>query len=111
MDEEYYRSIDSARQQAVAELIDMVRQRYPTASFEVGPGVDDPEGTFITATVDIDDPDMVTDLTIDRELELQIERGMPVYVIPIRTPERVAALRRQFISTERPIVLSPQRPS
>ncbi len=95
MSEGYCHSIDPVRQEAVEELIRMVRQQYPTASFEVGPGEDDPEGTYITATVDIDDPDAVTDLTIDRELELQIEQGIPVYVIPIRTPARVATLRHQ----------------
>jgi hypothetical protein len=78
----------------VAELTDMIKQRYPTASFDVGPGEDDPEVTHITAVVDLDDPDEVTDLVIDRMLELQLEKGIPVYVIPIRTPQRVAALRQ-----------------
>ncbi len=37
----------------------------------------------------------VVDLVIDRMLELQLAHGIPVYLIPIRTPERVAALQRQ----------------
>ena len=51
--------------------------------------------THITTTVDLDDPDEVVDLVIERMLELQIDEGLPVYVIPIRTAERVAALRQQ----------------
>jgi hypothetical protein len=95
MSKEYLQTLDPRRQQAVVELTEMVTQRYPTASFEIGPSEEDPDVTHITASVDIDDPEEVTDLTIERELELQIEEGIPVYLIPIRTPERVAALLRQ----------------
>jgi hypothetical protein len=35
------------------------------------------------------------DLVIDRMLELTIDEGVPVYVIPIRTPERIAKLRQE----------------
>jgi len=84
------------RQQAVNELIGLIRAHYPDASYAVGPGQDDPWSTYITAMVDLDDPDVVTDLTIERELELQIEVGIPVYVIPIRTPERAAKVLRQM---------------
>jgi hypothetical protein len=97
----YLQTLDPRRQQAVMELTEMVKQHYPTASFEIGPSEEDPDVTHITASVDIDDPEEVTDLTIERELELQIEEGIPVYVIPIRTPERVAALLRQQRKQER----------
>jgi hypothetical protein len=50
-------TLDPRRQHAVTELTELVRQRYPTASFEIGPGEDDSEATRITATVDLDDPD------------------------------------------------------
>ena len=76
---------------AVAELQERITKQYPSATFEVGEG-DDPEGLYITATVDLDDPDEVVDLLVDRLLELQVDEGLPVYVIPVRTPERVAAL-------------------
>src|SRR5215216_6030568 len=82
---------DPRVQAAVAELQHLIRSRYPTATFVVGEGWDDPEGVYITATVDLDDPDEVVDLIVARLLELQIDEGLPVYVIPIRTPERVAA--------------------
>lgn len=95
-------------QQAVEELEGLVLSRYPTASFEAGPGEDDPSGIYITATVDVDDPDEVVDLVIDRMLELQIEQGLPVYLVPIRTPERVAKLRQE--QAERHPVASPSLP-
>ena len=43
------------------------------------------------ATVDVDDPDEVVDLVIDRMLALQIDVGLSVHLIPIRTPERTAS--------------------
>jgi hypothetical protein len=92
---EYEESLDPRRKQAVHELSSLIRQRYPAAAFEVEPGEDDPEVTHLTTTVDVDDPDEVVDLVIDRMLELTIDEGIPVYVIPIRAPERVAKLRQE----------------
>ena len=84
---------DARTQAAIEELQALVRQRYRAATFAVGPSEEDPEVTHITATVDVDDPDEVVDLVIERMLELQIEEGLPVYLIPVRTPARVEALR------------------
>jgi hypothetical protein len=79
--------------EAVAELQGMIRQRYPSATFEVESG-EDPEGIYIWTTVDIEDLDEVLDLVVDRLLELQVEERLPVHVIPIRPPEPVAEARR-----------------
>lgn len=86
---------DARTQAAIDELTALVRDRYPRASFAVGPSEEDPAVTHIIATVDLDDPDEVVDLVIDRMLELQIEEGLSVHLIPVRTPERVAALIAQ----------------
>ena len=44
----------------------------------------------ILATVDVDDTDVVVDVYIDRLLTLQIEDGLPLYVVPRRLhPQRV----------------------
>jgi len=80
--------LDVRIQQAVDELENMIKGRYPTTSFEVGQG-DDPSGTYVVATVDIDDPDEVMDLIIDRLVDIQVEDGLPVYIVPVRTEERV----------------------
>ena len=73
---------------AIKELQEMIRERHPTATFDVAPE-EDPSGMYLTATVDVDDPDEVMDLVIDRLLELQIDEELPVYVVPVRPLERV----------------------
>lgn len=87
--------LDARTRAAVDELSALVREHFPTASFAVAPSEADPSVTHIIATVDVDDPDEVVDLVIDRMLELQIDEGIPVHLIPVRTPERVAALRER----------------
>jgi len=91
---------DPAIRAAVAELQATIRERFPSATFTVGAG-HDPEGIHLTATVDIDDPDDVVDLVIDRVLALQIDEHLPVYVIPVRTPERIAAMLRARFDSDR----------
>ena len=79
---------------AVNELEQLVRSHYPDATFSVGRGQDDPEAIYVYATVDLEDTEPVVDLVIDRELEL-LEEGLPVQVIPLRTPERNAAILKE----------------
>jgi len=102
---------DPALQQAVAELQHLITTHYPGTTFTVGPGSDDLEGTYITATVDLDDPDDVIDLVIGRVLAFQVEDGLPIHVVPIRTPERVAQLQHDRASRQHlaspPTVLHP----
>jgi hypothetical protein len=85
------RSKGSARiNAAVAELQRLILDRYPEATLTVGPG-EDPPGTYITATVDVDDTDEVFDVVVGRLLEMQVEERLPVYVLPVRPIERVLA--------------------
>jgi hypothetical protein len=90
----YEQTLDPRRRQAIGELSALILEHYPTATFSVEPSADDPAVTHLVATVDVDDPDAVVDLVIERVLALTIDEGVPVYVIPIRTPERIAKLRR-----------------
>ncbi len=92
---EYQTSLDPRRQQAVQELTQLVQAHFPLTDVMVVPGDDNPKATHVFATVDIDDPDEVADLVMERMLELQLDEGIPVYLIPIRTPERVAALAKR----------------
>src|SRR5438105_4527536 len=80
-------------QAAVNELMDTIRSRFPDVSFDVHPGAEDPRETWIVADVDLDDPDEVLDLVIDRLLDLRIEQGLPVHVLPAQAPERVARIQ------------------
>lgn len=77
---------------AVDELKALILSRYPGAQFRLAHDEDDASIVYMTAVVDIDDPDEVTDLVIDRTGELLVQEGIPLFVVPIRTPERVAAM-------------------
>ncbi|MBV9280386.1 MAG: hypothetical protein JOZ41_09930 [Chloroflexi bacterium] len=99
--------LDPRRQQAVEELTGMIRARFPATSFAVRPGIEDPEETYLTATVDIDDPDEVMDLVVDRLLDLQMTEGIPVYVLPVHTPERALETMRQTKRSRKPSALLP----
>jgi hypothetical protein len=80
---------DPRVQAALSELQEMIRRRYPETIFEVTAGEDNPEAIHLVTTVDLEDTDEVLDLVVDRVLELQIDEGLPVYVIPVRPIERV----------------------
>ncbi len=83
---------DDARiQAALAELRGMIEAEFPTATFQIYRG-EDHEGTYLQATVDVDDTDDVIDVFIDRLVDMQIEERLPVYVVPVHTPERVDRL-------------------
>jgi len=68
---------------AVDELESLIRRRYPEATFEVFCR-DDPAGIRLRATVAHVDSDDVLDTVIDRLYQLQVEDGLPIYVIPVR---------------------------
>ena len=78
---------------ALDELRALVRQRYPDATFAVTPSPDDPSIVHLVTEVDLDDTEELVDLVIDRMIELQVDEGLPIFVIPQRTPERIAARR------------------
>jgi hypothetical protein len=69
---------------ALEELRALIRRRYPKATFAVTRAHDDPTMVHLNATVDIEDLDDLVDLVIERELELQVDQGLPVHVIPTR---------------------------
>jgi len=77
-------------QAAIIELQNLIQQHYPCTTFEVVHG-DDPTGIYVLATVDVEDIEAVVDIYIDRLLELQIDAGLAVYVVPVRPLARVLA--------------------
>src|SRR5258708_28663491 len=81
--------VDERTQSAVQELEETIRRHYPTATFELSRAADNPEGIHLIATVDVDDPDEVGDLVIDRVVEMQVEEQIPLHVIPVRPLSRV----------------------
>lgn len=89
---EQLQPLDAREQQAVEELQGLIQQHYPSATFVVQRGQDDPAAIHLVATVDLDDTDAVLDLVLERMMELQIEENLPVFVIPVRPAERVRPL-------------------
>lgn len=76
---------------AITELTGLIRDRYPRTTFTTEIGENE-ESVFVTAVVDVDDPDEVVDCFIDRAVTLQVDEGLPIHIIPIRTPARDAEL-------------------
>jgi hypothetical protein len=87
---DYLEVTDPKVQAALHELKTLVLQRYPQAQFRVSRGQDDPAAIHLIAIVDVEDTDEVADLTIEREMALQIEDGLPIFVIPVQPIERVS---------------------
>ena len=85
---EYASAHDPRIQEALIELKGLIRQKYPTATFVVSRG-DDPEGVYLTSTVDVDDTEEVFDVVVDRLLKYQIEDELPIFVVAVRPLERV----------------------
>jgi hypothetical protein len=94
MNKEQPIQLDEKTTQAVAELKGMITTNYPSATFAVAPGIDEPHSINVLATVDVDDPDEVLEKVLDRVVALSVEEGVPVHVVALRTPERIAVYRR-----------------
>jgi hypothetical protein len=85
---------DERMRSAVEELESVIRATYPEVRFN--PYVwEDPDGLYLEAMVDIDDTEEVTDLVIDRLVRMYFDEEIPIHLIPVRTPERRAAMRKQ----------------
>ncbi len=63
-------------QAALEELRGIIGRHFPTATFTVTRG-EDPTGIDPTPVVDVEDLDEVTDVFLDRLIELQVEEGLP----------------------------------
>jgi hypothetical protein len=77
--------------EAIAEMKERISKRFPTTTYEMYQG-EDPVGIYLIAIVDTDDLEEVMDLFISRLVDLQVDEGLPLFVIPERTPERNAAI-------------------
>lgn len=85
---------DPRMRAAVAELQDLILSHFPSTTFEVGEA-DYPDEVYMRAIVDVDDTDDVIAIFLDRMVDLQVDDKLPIYVVPVRTPERRAAARRE----------------
>ena len=74
---------------AIEDLKRLVLAHYPSATFTVEPSVDDPYAIHLVTTVETLDTTDVLDTVFDRMMEIQIEQGLPIFVIPVRPVEPV----------------------
>ncbi len=88
-----------AVQAALAELQGLIRRRFPAVTFTVGPA-EEPEGIYMRAIVDADDLDEVEATFVDRLVDLQVEAALPICVVPVRPPERVAEMLQAIRSRQ-----------
>ena|SRR5215208_5829036 len=102
MSHEQLQTDDLRMSQALNELADLVRRRYPEATFQVSHAEDDPSIVHLLTRLDVEDTDEAAALVMDRMVQMQVEEGLPVYVIPLRTPERIAALQAARRQQPRP---------
>lgn len=85
---------------AISELRELIARHYPTATFEVVRR-DDPDGIYLIPTVDVNDLEEVAAVFEERLIDMQVEEGLPVYVVPDWPDERV---RAQLQQTNRKLV-------
>ena len=85
---------DPRIQAALEELRGMILDKFPGATFTVTYG-DDPEGIYLNPTVDIEDLDEVTNVILSRMVDMQIDEGLPVYVVPEWPDHRIEAYWRE----------------
>jgi hypothetical protein len=88
MRDELLGAADQRTKDAIAELEETIRRRFPHAVFSLMAG-EDSESLWLVATVDIDDPDEVLDLVIERIVDLQVDEGIRIHVLPERTAARM----------------------
>ena len=93
--------LEGRMHEAVTELQGTISRRYPSARFSLSHPEDEPTSLELTAVVDVDDPDEVLDAVIDRVVKFQVDEHLPIHVVPIRTPERIAAYLREHHRTGR----------
>ena len=85
---------DPRIQAAVAELRATILRAFPDAKIVVNRG-EDPDGIYMWVTVDMDDPDPVGELVHARLTDMLVDEGLPMHVIPLRTPERSMRIYRE----------------
>ncbi len=99
---------DPRIQAALEELRGPILQRFRSATFTVYRG-EEPEGIYLTPVVDVEDLDEVTNVVLSRMVDMQVDEGLPVYVVPERPIERVREHHRrkaaQPIEERRPITI------
>ena len=79
--------------EAIAEVEELIKRKYPEATFRTERSPENPRIIHLIPIVDVEDTDEVMDVVVDRVGEMQIEEHLPLFVVPLRTEARNAAIR------------------
>jgi len=77
---------DARIQRAIDDVQAVIKAAFPEAEFQVHRGVD-PEGIYIDAYTQATDGFDVLDLVSDRLVDLCVEEGLGLYVVPLPKTE------------------------
>src|SRR5438128_1628358 len=80
---------------AITDMQRLISRVYPDTTYTVS-YQDDPEGVQMIATVDTEDLDGVIDCFIDRLLKIQVDEGLPLYIIPVRPARQIVEKPRSL---------------
>jgi hypothetical protein len=69
--------------EAAEELKDTIRKTHPDAQFRLSRDPNQRRSWVLWATVDVDDPEMVSNLVVDREVEMLSEEHIPIHLVVI----------------------------
>jgi hypothetical protein len=68
---------------AAEELKGIIRARYPDAQFRLSRDPNQQRSWLLWTTVDVDDPEEVSNLVVDREVDMLAEEHIPLHVIVV----------------------------
>ena len=71
-------------QSAARELKKTILSRYPAATFRLSRAADEPRSWNLWTMVDVEDLDDVSDLVAERTVDMRVDEGIPIHVVPIR---------------------------
>lgn len=94
MIDKQYLKLDDRMQAAVDEMKHLIASNFPVVEFSVHQG-EDLERVHLDVVLEMDETLEVLDLILGRMVELQIEEGLPLVVIPLPTLERNTALLKR----------------
>jgi hypothetical protein len=77
---------DEKTQQVLTEVQARIKAAYPEATFTVAVG-EDPVGIYIDAYTNAPDGFAVLDLVSDWLVDLHVNEGLAIHVIPLPTPQ------------------------
>lgn len=82
--------------EAAEELKGVIRARYPDAQFRLSRDPNQQRSWLLWTTVDVDDPEEVSNLVVDREVEMLAEEHIPLHVIVVEGSARTTRSHQEW---------------